>query len=84
MFFTITIIAFLVAIFTPNRRDLVESYLIIEGKQLATGENAEKAVEKVSSQIDKLIDSIGNETKTAKVVIDSAREIIKKEEGVKK
>jgi len=54
----IFIISLPLSVFIPSQNALVKSYLILEGKDLATSENVELILEKLDEKSDKFIENM--------------------------
>ena len=51
-------LSFFICGFTPTKKSLTESYLIIEGQKIITSENADKFFQKLDEKSDEIINRI--------------------------
>ena len=51
-------LSFFICGFTPTKKSLIESYLIIEGQKIITSENADKFFQKLDEKSDEIINRI--------------------------
>ena len=51
-------LSFFICGFTPTKKSLIESYLIIEGQKIITSENADKFFKKLDEKSDEIINRI--------------------------
>ena len=69
------LIVFSLGYLMPNRRALVEAYVIVEGSKLVTAENTEKMGEAIAARFDKVLSIIeGKAVDKVEEVADSAKE----------
>jgi len=45
--------------FIPNKQDIIEAYIMIEGKEIVNAENADKAIKRMDELTERIIDRIG-------------------------
>lgn len=45
--------------FVPTKRDIIEAYIMIEGKGIINAENADKAIKRVDEITERILDRIG-------------------------
>lgn len=57
-FFIAAFLSFFICGFTPTKKSLTESYLIIEGQKIITSENADKFFQKLDEKSDEIINRI--------------------------
>jgi len=57
-FFIAAFLSFFICGFTPTKKSLIESYLIIEGQKIITSENADKFFQKLDEKSDEIINRI--------------------------
>ena len=55
---SVAIVGLVLYIFVPTKRDLIEAYIIIEGKEIVNAENADKAIQRVDQLVERVLDRV--------------------------